>query len=230
MVERSRTGRTVVFDLDDTLYDEADYVRSGKLAVAALVARLYRVDIAELLLNEPEDFLQVACREIPLPDVAKQTLLWTYRLHRPNIALRPGVADLWARLRQQGDAICVLTDGRAITQRLKMEALGAVPDGLYVSEDLGAEKPSTVGYRMIEQAHPADAYIYVADNPKKDFIAPLQLGWQTFGMLPRSTSIHQASWTQSEQLVQPAVWVKDFDELAVQLRASDLAGGGRSSP
>ncbi|MGV3483058.1 MAG: HAD family hydrolase, partial [Planctomycetaceae bacterium] len=199
MREASRRRRTVVFDLDDTLYDEADYVRSGKLAIAELVSRLYGTDITEILLNEPGDFLEAACQAIQLPMTAKPTLLWTYRLHRPRIEPRAGAHELWMRLRQRGDAICILTDGRAITQRLKVEALGMAPDGLYISEDLGAEKPSPVGFRRVEQEFPADEYIYVADNPKKDFIAPIQIGWRTFGLSPRPSSVHRSSWSTAPQ-------------------------------
>ena len=214
MAASSRRGRTVVFDLDDTLYDEADYMRSGKLAVAELLSRLYRVEIADSLLNEPGDFLDLACRAVNLPEAAKQALLWTYRLHHPVIQARPGVRELWTRLKQQGDAVCILTDGRAVTQRLKVEALGIVPDGLYVSEDLGAEKPDPRAFQRVESEFPADEFVYVADNPKKDFVAPLKIGWRTIGVLPRSTSIHHASWATAEQLIQPEVWVTDFEELS----------------
>jgi putative hydrolase of the HAD superfamily len=205
--------RTVVFDLDDTLYDEADYVRSGKLAVAKCLQNCFASDISENLLNDSGDFLATACQAFGLAPAVKNSLLWVYRMHQPSIALRTGVAELWSRLKSAGLPICILTDGRAITQRLKIAALGLIPDGVYISEAIGAEKPSPLGFQMVMLDFPAAEYVYIADNPAKDFVAPHALGWRTCGITPRKSSIHVAINGFASESIQPETWVNDFDQV-----------------
>ena len=219
MAMTSQFPRTVVFDLDDTLYDECTYVKSGKRAVGKLLEKLYGIDASDILLDTHQDFIGFACRKFGLSDASKDSLLWAYRLHRPSISLRPGVVDLWRTLRQAGAAICILTDGREITQRLKVDALGLDPDGLFTSESVGSEKPSPRGYQLIEARYPSCDYIYIADNPKKDFVAPQRLGWRTFGIRPSLTSIHVGPGTVQLDFVQPQIWVNDFAELLLHFEA-----------
>jgi putative hydrolase of the HAD superfamily len=54
---------------------------------------------------------------------------------------------------------------------------------LVVTDDWGRDrwKPHPIGFEHImEQLRgPADGYVYIGDNPRKDFIAPRSLGWRT---------------------------------------------------
>ena len=208
--------RTVVFDLDDTLYDEADYVDSGKAAVAKLIWELYGTQVEPSVLAD-DDFLECACKSANIPPSVKSSLLWAYRLHAPSIQLRDGVVRLVERLKERGDVVCILTDGRSITQRLKILALKVEIEYVYVSEEVGAEKPSGIGFRAIEADFPAAEYFYVADNPKKDFIAPHELGWNTIGILPRANSIHVAGKLDNKEFMHPQQWVSSFAELSCVL-------------
>lgn len=211
-----RRPRTIVFDLDDTLYAEADYVRSGLAAVTALVGHLTgaAVDPVELPETDPLGAIRRAAR---LPESAFEALLWTYRLHRPAITLRPGVAAAIAQCRRRGEAIAVLTDGRAISQRLKVAALGLELDGLFISEELGAAKPSQAGFVAVENALPAARYVYVADNPTKDFIAANARGWHTIGLRPRPDAIHKWDLAALPAATRPHDWADDFSAIAALL-------------
>lgn len=209
--------RTVVFDLDDTLYYEADYVRSGKIAVADIIQKTFGVDLTDQLIACEGDFLALACRTLALPRVSKESLLWLYRLHCPVLSLRPGAQDLLCALRALGNAICIITDGRAVTQRLKIAALNIAYDQAYISEEVGVEKPDPLAFRRVEQDWPADSYVYVGDNARKDFIAPRQLGWTSFGLMPHPRSIHPCLPDQIAPNHAPDFWVEDFTELASML-------------
>ena len=104
----------MVFDLDDTLYQERDYVISGIKAVAGQVERLFEVDYAAQLLQLYEsgekDFLGAACTLLNLPGSIKESLLWTYRLHEPNIRLSADARETIDALQSLAIPIAVLTD------------------------------------------------------------------------------------------------------------------------
>jgi putative hydrolase of the HAD superfamily len=41
------------------------------------------------------------------------------------------------------------------------------------------KKPGTKVFQLAAQLIPADRYVYIGDNPVKDFTSPKQLGWTT---------------------------------------------------
>jgi putative hydrolase of the HAD superfamily len=213
---------TYVFDLDDTLYAEADFVASGKRAVAAQLEALFQTNITEMLLACRGDFLDLACRELKLPSDAKQALLWTYRNHTPTIAMRDGAGEVVESIRSAGLPFCIVTDGRSITQRQKIMALCIVADGIYVSEEVGVEKPAPTAFLRIEDEWPADRFIYVADNPQKDFFAPKKLGWQTIGIKPVEDAIHRYNLDEIVPEYHPDIWVENFYALSTLLNLEGL--------
>src|SRR5262249_40696416 len=122
--------RAVLFDLDDTLYCESDFVRSGFAAVAneltsrgvgrtaelcRLLESLHFTEGRERVLNK------LACR-LGFPEAWVPQLVECYRAHVPKLTLAPDAAGALARLRGRCKLGCV-TDGWAATQRRKIEAL-----------------------------------------------------------------------------------------------------------
>ncbi|MBW8295558.1 HAD family hydrolase [Sphingopyxis sp.] len=205
-------SRTIVFDLDDTLYAEADYVLSGKNALRELLTKIYRRKIDPSVFDEA-DFIAALCRELGLPSSAAQTMIWHYRLHEPKIALRAGAAALIEHLRARGDRICIITDGRSVTQRLKILALGLDVDGVYISEEVGAEKPDPSAFVLVERDWPAESYVYVADNVAKDFIAARARRWISVGIRADSRAIYGANPLLSGA-VMPDLWADDFHSIS----------------
>ena len=74
--------------------------------------------------------------------LSKESLLWAYRLHDPNIKLSDDIEETLSLLKKKKAKIIILTDGRSITQRLKINALGLNHLPNYISEDFNSEKPS----------------------------------------------------------------------------------------
>jgi putative hydrolase of the HAD superfamily len=183
---------TVVFDLDDTLFAEEQFVISGFRAVDAwlmsehgifgfltratalysngLRGRIFNVAILEL-------------GRIPSSALIK-AMLGIYRDHKPTLTLLPDAEHClnWARTRWR---LALLTDGYQSVQQRKLAALDVAAHFACVvfTDSLGRAfwKPSPAGfYRIMDQLHGApQGFVYVADNPHKDFIGPRMLGWRT---------------------------------------------------
>jgi putative hydrolase of the HAD superfamily len=80
--------------------------------------------------------------------------------------------------------MALITDGPSTSQRAKIEALAlnAAFSPLVVTAELGAgrSKPHTAAFELVQEALGHDKrFVYVADNPLKDFLAPNLLGWES---------------------------------------------------
>lgn len=208
----------VVFDLDDTLYPEADYVDSGVRRVCEQVEALYGQKIYSnvkkaLEKNSKVDWLAFACDSAKLPSMVKDSLLWMYRLHTPEIRLSAPCEEALKSIRSACKAVAVLTDGRSVTQRLKLRALGLADWRAYISEDYGAPKPSPDRFKAIQEDYPAQHYIYVADNVQKDFVGCNPLGWIGIGMRGNDRNVHSQAMGCLSESALPAYWVNGWHEL-----------------
>ena len=169
-----RTSKAVVFDLDDTLYSEKEYVKSGFAAASPEHAD----ELWEAFLSGKPAFDTV------LPDGREEALL-RYRTHTPDIHLYEGVREMLLRLRRSGKKLGIITDGRPEGQRAKLDALALPPlfDCIIITDELGGaefRKPCDKAFIKMQETLqvPFAEMLYVGDNPKKDFIAPEKLGMQ----------------------------------------------------
>ena len=179
MASRPAPVQAVVFDLDDTLYPERRYVRSGYAAAgAALRRRLGRREAFEEWLwrrfcagrsDGAFDALSAAFG-LQLGRDQIDELVRTYREHRPRIEPFAGAAELLCRLAGRV-RLGLLSDGYLPAQRLKLEALGLGDwfESVVFTEELGRScwKPSPKGFETIrrELSVPHERCAYVADNP-----------------------------------------------------------------
>jgi len=221
----SKSNTVLVLDLDDTLYKEADYVRSGLNHVAELVRRMIGSSVLSELLQFRErspdgDVLGFVCQAAGLPASVKESLLWAYRLHYPDIRLQPEIRQWLDKSQSEYCAIAILTDGRSVTQRIKLQTLGLENIPAYISEEWASTKPDQKRYVAIQERWQAKRYVYVGDNIVKDFLAPNRLHWTTVGLLDSGQNIH-AQQSQSsnlssgtnEAMSQPNIWVRSLLEI-----------------
>lgn len=183
---------TLVFDLDDTLYPESDYVFSGFAAAgdwlreqhavegfSMMAGALFQAGRRGKIFDEALPRVGLAAR----PDLVAG-LVAAYRGHEPRLTLFPDAATIieWAGARFR---LALITDGYAAVQKRKIHALGleSYIGCRVVTDELGREfwKPSSLPFSrvMTHFPGPRDGYVYVADNPRKDFIGARQLGWRT---------------------------------------------------
>ncbi|MCR5726951.1 MAG: ATP-grasp domain-containing protein [Lachnospiraceae bacterium] len=176
--------RGVIFDLDDTLYPEKDYVRSGFKTVSDALGGGYEEQLMSYFeAGKPaiDELLRGLARESE-----KDILLKVYREHQPDIHLYDGVQELIERLKSRGIRVGIITDGRPEGQRGKIEALGLgrMVDDIIVTDELGGpqfRKPCDIAFRIIQTRWKISAgeIVYVGDNALKDFAAPRQLGMKS---------------------------------------------------
>ncbi|NCD33476.1 MAG: HAD family hydrolase [Spartobacteria bacterium] len=190
-INRTTLPQGVLFDLDDTLYPERQYVHSGFEAVAAFIYRIYGKRIYDDLTTcydsgeRSNVFGTVLNRYF---DVVEDSLLrqivsifWS---HRPRIDLYEDARIGMALLFTKGIKVGVITTGQSAIQRAKIEALALKPllDGLiYTDELIGEPEPG----RPCEDAFHIAALMmdvelcdlcYVGDNPYTDFVVPRRMG------------------------------------------------------
>ena len=192
----SRSGRCVAFDLDDTLYDEIDFVRSGFAAAAAVIVERFgfdgRAQLEERLASRRLDgAFQSVLDAAGLPPTAMELMLAAYRLHVPTLEMPRELHVALIALRERDGAVACITDGRSVTQRHKLQALGlaGILDPVLISEETGHGKPDAHNFREVMRRVEAREFWYIADNPAKDFVAPNALGWMTVAV-DRGKRIH----------------------------------------
>lgn len=195
--------KVVVFDLDDTLYKEVDYVKSGYKAVAEYWgdASLYDVEMAAY--ESGRNAFDVLKAKKPDADIEKSVEV--YRNHKPDITL-PCESVITLEYLSRKYPLALITDGRSIGQRNKIEALGIAeyfaPEDIIISEEFGSDKHSQANFKAI-MAHHGDAeYFYIGDNPEKDFYQPGLLGWTTIQLndVDGVNVFDQSSVTDNEHL------------------------------
>jgi len=187
----------VVFDLDDTLYPERAYAFSGFGAVA----RAFEAQLGDVLrttkelerlfdtLHRPRVF-NALLRQRGMPESPELigAMIDTYRAHRPLISLYPDADAALDRL-VVDHTLGIITDGPKRQQSAKIDALSLRDrvDAVILTDELGKGygKPAPAAFdlmaRTLEAAH--ENCVYVADNPKKDFVAPNALGWRTIRII-----------------------------------------------
>ena len=179
--------QAVVFDLDDTLYSEKDYVRSGFRAVADMLPQLpdaYGKFWSAF--EEGKKVFDAVLSDTGLySDELKEKCIATYRSHKPDIHLYDHVVEILEALRGKNIKIGIITDGRPDGQHNKLAALGLerLVDSIVITDELGGEafrKPNDISFRIMQRrlGVPFGNMLYVGDNPAKDFIAPRQLCMQ----------------------------------------------------
>jgi putative hydrolase of the HAD superfamily len=181
--------RAILFDLDDTLYEERQFFRGGFVAAAdalerrGIGARVSTVELLEHFHFEQgrEDVFQKLATRLAFPIEWIPELVGAFRAHKPDIRLADDVGVTLPRLRERHKLGCV-TDGWASVQRAKLESLGVEPllDAVVVADDYGRDrwKPHPFPFQRCCEllgTTPAEA-VFVGDNPHRDVLGARNAG------------------------------------------------------
>jgi len=173
--------RAVLFDLDDTLYLERDYVLGAFVQVMKEVESLgfksgcalgsYLMSIWD---GEGRDrVLDKAADRLGFPAEWVPHLVDVFRNHEPDIRLFPEVRKVIERLRADY-LLALITDGHAQVQRRKVRKLGLdrMIDCIVIADDYGRShwKPDPLPFEVACSklgVLPAES-VMVGDNPERD--------------------------------------------------------------
>ncbi len=204
---------TVVFDLDDTLYDELDYCRSGFDAVAESIADIPSTPSADHISQVLWDIFTSGNHKttfnaaldklgMDYDEQLIRRMIAVYRNHMPQIILPQDSREVLEQLHTNYN-LALLTDGFLPAQQYKVQALRIAQyfKCIVYTEELGRDcwKPSPTGFeKILADLHSSGQNaVYIADNQLKDFIAPNKLGFSTIQLL-RPTRIHTDKSTDPE--------------------------------
>ncbi len=178
--------------MDDTLYPERDYVRSGFRAVGDWAGR--RLNLSPVIVRAQlqalfdggfrGDAFQWWLSEQGLPESLLPEMVQTYRQHEPQIAFFPETKIVLDGLKPRF-RLGLVTEGRRSAQEAKIRALGLerwIEAAVILGEEERAEwKPSRKPFdRILGMLSIAGGEAaYVGDNPRKDFRGAREAGLRT---------------------------------------------------
>lgn len=176
--------KLILLDLDDTMFDELQYVKSGFVSVAKYISRnsnfTQDIILSQMMyqfykygrngiFNRVTSYFKLGSMSIP--DIVN-----IYRNHDPEIELLAGVTEACADI-ESIVPIVIITDGLSSVQRKKVAALGIDIPVLYCM-DFNSPKPAVNAYshalKMLS-IRPEDALV-IGDDPYCDIVAAHNLG------------------------------------------------------
>ena len=178
-----KTYQAVIFDLDDTLYPEIEYIRSGFRAVAVWTEKEFAIPQAKSFLELTELFAHGVrnntfdrwLSQLGMNLEIIPQLVQVYREHQPDIHPFKEIPELLSALKIKC-RLGLLSDGYRTSQIKKLESLKIASyfDTIVLSDEYGREawKPNPWIYELTLQklgVQSCDA-VYVSDNPAKDFL------------------------------------------------------------
>jgi putative hydrolase of the HAD superfamily len=183
--------KVIVFDLDDTLYDEITFVRSGFRAVGEHFMPLG----TEAMFEEMARILERDGRGDVFDNVLQKFGLYSkenvkkalgiYRSHTPKIELNADAKEMLEYYKTLKTPLYLVTDGNKNVQANKIKALGVEKlfKHAFITHRYGKihAKPSPYCFIKIAQKEGVkyEDILYVADNVNKDFVNIKKLGFRT---------------------------------------------------
>ncbi|MBP3950187.1 HAD family hydrolase [Bacillus suaedae] len=223
---------TIIFDVDDTLYDQA---ASFHRTVRRLfdhpftdeeIDRLFRSSRkhSEILFDKSEAGLIstyewqtgriiAACQEFNIPINAEKAATFNevYVEEQKEIMLYTEVEELLDLLIKEGKQLAVLTNGEVNHQAMKIEKLGLDrwirADHTFISGAIGHAKPKREPFLFIEEKLGLDRSqtVYIGDSFEKDIIGAKQVGWKAIWMNHRKRHVPDGAIFQPDNEVHSAI-------------------------
>jgi putative hydrolase of the HAD superfamily len=205
--------KIIVFDLDDTLYKEIEFLKSAFFEIASFV-NFNSVPIYDLMLNwhqKQQDVFKLLEENFSFPIGNSVNI---YRNHFPEILKTDlNLPDLLQELKNENNILGIITDGRSKSQRNKLKSLKIehLFDEIIISEEFGSEKPSYNNYEYYNKYVEINKF-YIGDNTAKDFITPNSLGWTTICLLDNGNNIHKQNFNLNPEYL-PQIKIKNLKEI-----------------
>lgn len=200
---------TIIFDLDDTLYDQTlpfrkafrklfqDPFTDEEIEKIYIASRKYsdalfeKNQAGELSLLEMQTYrIKAACHEfdIALSDQQAVEFQEAYLAEQQKITLYDELKELLDDLFNQTKQLAVLTNGDEDHQSMKINQLNLakwIPEEhIFISGSIGHAKPKQEVFRFIEKKLQLDksTTVYIGDSFDNDIVGAKQAGWQAIWM------------------------------------------------
>jgi putative hydrolase of the HAD superfamily len=219
MIIKADYNSYFVFDLDDTLYPEIDYLKSAYYEICNDLVPRKTLNLYNEMLDihfSGGNAFNFLLEKFPAKKLSLEKLLYLYRNHNPKISLREGALEMLKEIKKKNGKTGIITDGRSITQRNKIQALGLenIIDKLLISGEFGFEKPASVLYESFMDKEVERQYYYLGDNLVKDFVAPKKLGWYCIGILD-DKNIRKQNISEFSDEFLPHIFINKFTEIGI---------------
>ncbi|WP_117168171.1 HAD family hydrolase [Paraliobacillus sediminis] len=197
---------TIIFDVDDTLYDQTLpfkkavikqfrrtftdeehtelYIASRKYSDALF----HKSITGEVTTEELQTYrITEACKEFGITISYQEAIDFqaTYLAEQNNITLFKEVEELLDALFREKKQLAVLTNGEKDHQTMKIKQLGLakwIPEEhFFISGEIGHAKPVPEVFNYIEEKLQLDKTktIYIGDSFENDVVGAKQAGWQS---------------------------------------------------
>lgn len=197
--------KVVLFDLDDTLYLERDYVYSGYKVIANFIGEKYNLLSDDLYFKmielSKESYSNVFNRlfnfyDIKIDNNELKKIIGIYKNHFPNIKLCKDSEKAINILLEKGIRLGLITDGDSIQQRNKINALKIEKyfEKIIITDELAPNrefwKPNKKAFEIMVDFFKEEPrnMLYIGDNLNKDPFGALEVGIN-FKQIRRKDSI-----------------------------------------
>ncbi|MFC4404128.1 HAD family hydrolase [Gracilibacillus xinjiangensis] len=223
--------RTIIFDVDDTLYDQAlSFHHTFRKLIDSdftydKLDQIYRTSrkYSELLFDKSEKGeisvtewqigrITKACEDFGIPIDEEKALKFDqlYKKEQQKISLFPEISALLTKLKNENKQLAILTNGEENHQSMKITQLELdkwIPsDNIFISGTHGIAKPKKEIFDIVESELASDPKetVYIGDSYEKDVIGAKQAGWKAIWMNHRKRSIPSISPYQPDEEVHNA--------------------------
>lgn len=188
-----------IFDLDDTLFSEKEYEKSGYEAIGRAYPEIEKLSDKLWTASQHCKYAidEVLKTEGIISKELKNEWLRIYRFHKPNIHLYDGVEEMLKCLVSAGLKLGIITDGRVEGQTAKIEALSLEEyfEKIIITDSLGGiefRKPNEKAFLLMQEYFGVEfnKMAYIGDNLSKDFVAPQKLGMKAIYFVNEDSSYY----------------------------------------
>lgn len=195
MAFKSKKTTFIVLDLDDTVYKEINFVKSGFKAIIKSFVKDADDSLFEIMFNtwlQGGDAIKSLFESLNMKDIPVEEPLNIYHNHSPEINLPLESKLFFQSAISKGYPLGMITDGRTYTQQNKLNALriSNIFKKVIISQEFGSEKPTIRNFKIFEELYPGNIFCYIGDNTNKDFIAPISLNWKSYCLRDDGRNIH----------------------------------------
>ncbi|MDC3415936.1 HAD family hydrolase [Aquibacillus salsiterrae] len=211
---------TIIFDVDDTLYDQTlpfkkaftqviqEPFSDEKIDKVYIASRKYsdalfdEWEAGEVSTQQLHTYrITAACEEFGI-GLSEQTAIAfqaAYYREQQRIQLFDAVEQLLDLLHQENKQLAVLTNGGEHHQRMKMDQLAIerwIPkEHIFISGALGHAKPKQEAFHFIEDKLKLDKAqtVYIGDSFDNDIVGAKQVGWKAIWLNHRHRKLPKSN-------------------------------------